>query len=129
MRGTAGSSARYSRMSTIISIQAPGASLVRQMMTACQIMAGVSLIGLGAALTVTPIPLGLPLMAGGFVLLTSCSHTCRKGAAGLRRRLSLLDAALIRIEDKAPGALARMLRQSNPRYAYAISVPITGVPQ
>ncbi|MEE2565049.1 hypothetical protein [Hyphobacterium marinum] len=92
------------------------ATLTRSLFSAMQIAGGLLLTGAGAVIAVTPIPLGLPVMAMGLVVLTSCSPACRRTAAGIRRRLRLLDAALVRLEDHAPRAFARLLRQSNPRY-------------
>lgn len=113
-------------MNMTLAIRGKGPTLVRHIIVGSQILVGASLVAFGAVLTVTPIPFGLPLMAGGFVLLTSCSHTCRKCAAHLRRRLSLLDAALIRVENNTPVVFARLLRQTNPRYACAVMVPVHG---
>lgn len=91
-------------------------TLTRSIVSALQITGGLLLTGAGAAIAITPIPLGLPVMAAGLVVLTSCSPACRRTAADVRRRLRLLDAALVRLENHAPRAFAQLLRQSNPRY-------------
>lgn len=103
---------------------APRPSLTRQFIQACQVTGGFILTSAGAVLTVTPIPLGLPVMAAGLVVLTSCSPVCRQYAADVRCRLTLLDSALVKLENHGPRAFARLLRQSNPRYRYASSVPV-----
>jgi hypothetical protein len=77
--------------------------------------AAVVLILLGLLTVWTPIPTGVPLLAGGFVLILGTSRHALRWLRGHRRRKMRLDALFTWVEDRAPPAFSAVLRRSRPR--------------
>lgn len=77
--------------------------------------AAVVMILLGLATVWTPIPTGVPLIAGGLILILGSSRQATRWLRSRRRRLLRLDEAFIRLEEKAPKGLTASLRRTRPR--------------
>lgn len=77
--------------------------------------AAVVMILLGLATVWTPIPTGVPLIAGGLILILGSSRQATRWLRSRRRRLLRLDEAFIRLEEKAPKRLTAALRRTRPR--------------
>lgn len=75
----------------------------------------VVLIGLGLATVWLPIPTGVPLIATGLVLVIATSRKAARLLRKRRRKTDSVDAALIWVEQRAPHAMARVLKRTRPR--------------
>ena len=78
-------------------------------------VAAVVMILLGLATVWTPLPTGVPLIAGGLILILGSSRQATRWLRARRRRLLRLDEAFIWVEEKAPKGLTAALRRTRPR--------------
>lgn len=72
------------------------------------------LFAVGAVLTPTPLPFGIPLMAIAVFLLIGSSKFALRLVRRTRRKLGWLDEGLSLLESKVTGAAARTFRRSRP---------------
>ena len=73
------------------------------MLTTLYAVAAASGFVAGLLLLLTPVPLGLPLIAASLALLVATSPRARRSLRGLRGRWRRLDASLYRLEQRIRG--------------------------
>lgn len=69
----------------------------------------------GLVLAPTPLPLGVPLMAGSLFVLIATNRLIRRFVWFLRQRYGRLDHAVGFIEERAGGRIRKTLRRTRPR--------------
>lgn len=80
-------------------------------------LAGWLLVGVGAVLAPTPLPLGLPLVAAGLYLLARDSAAVRRAIRDRRRTLPGLSRGLNGIKQRMPAGVRRMIETTDPTAA------------
>lgn len=78
------------------------------------------LLVVGAILTPTPLPFGIPMMAVAIFLLIGSSKPALRLVRRLRRRWNWLDRLLSMFEERTGGSVARTFQRSRPRRKPAI---------
>lgn len=73
------------------------------------------LLAVGALLTPTPLPFGLPMMALAIFLLIGSSKPALRLVRRVRRRWQALDDGLSFVESRTSGIIARTFKRSRPR--------------
>lgn len=76
---------------------------------------GLFLTVLGFTIFVLPLPLGIPVMALGLVMLISTSKTARRTVRLIRLRFNLVDRFLTMVETHVPGHTRSVLRKTRRR--------------
>ena len=78
-------------------------------------LAGIGLLVLGLPLALSPIPLGLLMIAGGVLLLTANSPPFARWLARRRAKHDRLDHVLDRAAETLPDTLAEPLEATDPK--------------
>lgn len=81
------------------------------------------MIVLGLITLPLPIPTGVPLLAGGTMLILANSRAATRWLRQRRRSNGHINGAFAWIEARAPGRLGRIIRRSRPR------IDVSGAPQ
>lgn len=75
-------------------------------------IAGWGLAALGLVMFVLPIPLGIPVMAFGLVILITTSRTARRMIRWLRMHSRPVDRSFTYLETRVPARLGATLRKT-----------------
>lgn len=62
-----------------------------------------------------PLPTGVPLLAVGLVMILAASPWAVRLLRRLRRRFERLNSLFLKLENRAPQRLGRILRRTRPR--------------
>ncbi|WP_417671313.1 hypothetical protein [Roseibium sp.] len=74
-----------------------------------------ALLVLGLATIWLPIPTGVPLLALGSVVIIGTSRQAARAVRNRRRKMTSLNGAFLRLEERTPAYLSRILRRTRPR--------------
>lgn len=92
----------------------PPASPASSAWRLARLAAGWALVGIGAVLTPTPLPVGLPMVAVGLYLLARDSMTVRRMIRDRRRAFPVLSRGLNGIKTRMPPGVRRMIEATDP---------------
>ncbi|MBV6658017.1 MAG: hypothetical protein KI785_09655 [Devosiaceae bacterium] len=85
---------------------------------------GWTLAVVGFVMFVLPIPLGIPVMATGLVILITTSRAARRMMRWMRMRVRFIDRSFSYLETRSPARLGAILRKT--RYRRIGRRPLSG---
>ena len=79
------------------------------------ILLAIALLIVGLAFSLTPIPLGAPLMALALVMLIGSSRVAARSLVVARMRVGVLDRMIAWLESHSGTRIGRILRRTRPQ--------------